>query len=125
MDYRAEFKTEGVSSSKVLVAGNAHLLVGRKVTLLAGRAYAAGTVLGVITASKKHTVSEAAAADGSEAPDLILVETVDATGGDREALGYARGDFNASALVIGAGHTLDGITEGLRTKGITLLPDMA
>lgn len=125
MDYRADFKTEGVSSSKVLVAGNAHLLVGRKVTLLAGRTYAAGTVLGVITASKKHTVSEAAAADGSEAPDLILAETVDATGGDREALGYARGDFNASALVIGAGHTLDGITEGLRTKGITLLPDMA
>ena len=125
MDYRAEFKSEGVSSSKVLVAGNAHLLVGRKVTLLAGRAYAAGTVLGVITASKKHTVSEAAAADGSEAPDLILAETVDVTGGDREALGYARGDFNASALVIGAGHTLDGITEGLRTKGITLLPDMA
>lgn len=125
MDYRAEFKTEGVSSSKVLVAGNAHLLVGRKVTLLAGRAYAAGTVLGVITASKKHTVSEAAAADGSEAPDLILAETVDATGGDREALGYARGDFNVSALVIGAGHTADGITEDLRTKGITLLPDMA
>lgn len=125
MDYRADFKTEGVSSSKVLVAGNAHLLVGRKVTLLAGRTYAPGTVLGVITASKKHTVSEAAATDGSEAPDLILAETVDATSGDREALGYVRGDFNVSALVIGAGHTLDGITEGLRTKGITLLPDMA
>jgi hypothetical protein len=124
MDYRAEFKSEGISSSKVLVAGNAHLLVGRKVTLLAGRAYAAGTVLGVITASKKHTVSEAAANDGSEAPDLILAETVDATGGDREALGYARGDFNVSALVIGAGHTAGAITEGLRTKGITLLPDM-
>lgn len=125
MDYRAEFRTEGFSASKVLVAGNAHLLVGRKVTLLAGRVYTAGTVLGVITVSKKHTVSASAATDGSEEPDLILAENVDATGGDREALGYARGDFNVSALVIGAGHTLDGITEGLRTKGITLLPDMA
>ncbi len=125
MNYRASFSTEGVSASKVLVAGNAHLLVGRKVTLLAGQVYTAGTVLGVITASKKHTVSASAATDGSEAPDLILAETVDATAADREALGYARGDFNTSALVIGAGHTLASITEALRTKGITLLPDMA
>ncbi|MDP9965090.1 hypothetical protein J2W37_002810 [Variovorax paradoxus] len=125
MNYRASFSTEGVSASKVLVAGNAHLLVGRKVTLLAGAVYAAGTVLGVITASKKHTVSASAATDGSEEPDLILAETVDATAGDREALGYARGDFNTSALVLGAGHTVASITEALRTKGITLLADLA
>jgi len=125
MNYRADFKTEGVLASKALVAGNTHLLVGRKVTLLAGRAYPVGAVLGVVTASKKHTLSAAAANDGSQVPDVVLGESVDATDGDREALAYVRGDFNASALTLGAGHTVAGITEGLRTKGITLLPDLA
>ena len=121
----AEFKTEGTYVPDALVAGNAHLLVGRKVTVAAGAALVRGAVLGKITASGKYLLSVSAATDGSEAPDLILAEDVDAAAADASALAYARGDFNARALTLGAGHTTGSITEGLRAKGITLLPALA
>lgn len=121
----AEFKTEGTYVPDSLVAGNAHLLVARKVTILSGATLARGALLGKITASGKYILSLSAAEDGSETPDLILAEAVDASGGDKTALAYARGDFNALALTLGTGHTVASITEGLRAKGITLLPAMA
>ena len=48
-----------------------------------------------------------------------------AMGGDTTAMAYARGDFNASALTLGASHTIASIQEGLRAKGITLLTAVA
>jgi hypothetical protein len=126
MDYKAKFATEGTYVPDGLLAGNAHLLVGRKVTIASGQAgLKRGTVLGKITASGKYAMSASAASDGSETPDLILAEDCDAASADKEALAYARGDFNAGALTLGAGHTVASITEGLRAKGITILPAMA
>ncbi|HRM66758.1 MAG TPA: head decoration protein [Comamonas denitrificans] len=121
----AVFKTEGAYTPDSLLAGNAHLLVARKVTVLSGQVLARGAVLGTITASGKAILSLAAAADGSQTPDLILAEPVDATGGDVAALAYERGDFNSGALTLGAGHTVASIREGLRAKGITLLAAVA
>ena len=121
----AQFKTEGIYVPDSLVAGNAHLLVGRKVTIASGASFKRGAVLGVITASGKYALSASAASDGSQVPDLILAEDVDASGADAQALAYARGDFNARALTLGTGHTVASITEGLRAKGITLLPAVA
>ena len=121
----AVFKTEGAYTPDSLLAGNAHLLVARKVTVLSGQVLARGAVLGTITASGKAILSLAAAADGSQTPDLILAEPVDATGGDVPALAYERGDFNSGALTMGAGHTVASIREGLRAKGITLLAAVA
>lgn len=46
--------------------------ITRKVTLLAGSVYVSGSVLGTITASKKATLSAAAATDGSQVPDFVL-----------------------------------------------------
>lgn len=46
MDYKAKLTTEGVYTPDKLIAGNAHLLVGRKVTLLAGENRTRGAVLG-------------------------------------------------------------------------------
>ena len=92
------------------------------VTLLLGTNYKSGSVLGKITASSKYQLSASAAADGSQTPDLVLAEDVDASAADKPALAYARGDFNAGALTLGAGHTVTSITEGLRAKGIALLP---
>lgn len=219
MDQKASFAVEGTYVPDQLVAGNAHLLVGRKVTLLAGENRLRGAVLGkialaaavttafagtgngvitmdavtpvlagakqgaytatcitaaanggtfrvedpdgivlgdvavgatfaddvkfaiadgttdfvvgdkftmtVAAGSGKYKLSAAAAVDGSQAPDLILAEDCDATLADKEALAYARGDFYTGALTLGAGHTVASITEGLRAKGITLLPGMA
>lgn len=75
----------------------------------------------VAAGSGKYVLSLAAATDGSQIPDLILAEDADATSADYPALAYARGDFITQALTIGTGHTAASITEGLRTKGITLL----
>ena len=45
----ANFKTEGVYAPDALLAGNAHLLVARKVTVLTGQVLSRGAVLGTIT----------------------------------------------------------------------------
>ena len=124
MDNRASFEPAGAYTPDQLIAGNAHLLLARTVTLLAGAAYVRGAVLGKVTTSGKFTLSTSAADDGSEDPDVVLAETVDATGGDRQALIYSRGDFNSHAVTLGAGHTLAAVTEALRAKGIAILPSM-
>lgn len=121
----ASFKTEGAYTPDNLLAGNAHLLVGRKVTVLQGQVLPRGAVLGLITASGKYVLSASAAADGSQTPDLILAEAVDATSADTTVLAYERGDFNSNALTLGSGHTVASVREGLRAKGITLLTAVA
>lgn len=122
MSLKASFATEGTYTPDQLVAGNAHLLVARTVTVLDGQTLARGAVLGKITAGGKYILSLAAATDGSETPDLILAEDCAASGADKPALAYSRGDFLAQALTLGTGHTVASITEGLRAKGIALLP---
>lgn len=96
--------------------------VPRKITVLSGQVLARGAVLGKITASGKYILSLSAAVDGSQTPDLILADAVDATGGDKQAVAWATGEFNEFALVIGTAHTADSIREGLRIKGIHLIP---
>lgn len=120
MDYKTNFATEGTLTHDALIAGNAHLLVGRKVTIKSGQNLMRGAVIGK-DGNDKYLLSLAAASDGSQTPDLILAEACDATGGDTVALAYARGDFAAQALTLGTGHTVASITEGLRAKGITIL----
>lgn len=109
------------SSFDKLVAGNAHLLVSRQITLISGQNLTRGAVLGKITASGKYNLSLSAASDGSQTPDLILAEDCDASGGDKTALAYERGDFNVNALTLGTAHTAASIKEGLRDKNITLI----
>lgn len=104
-----------------LIAGNAHLLAGRSITILSGQVLARGAVLGKITASGKYVLSLAAAADGSQVPDLILAEDVNATGADASGIAYERGDFATTALTLGTGHTVASIRDVLRGKGITLI----
>ncbi len=104
-----------------LIAGNADLLVGKKITLISGQNLKRGALLGKITASSKYNLSLAAAGDGSEAPDMILAEDCDASAGDKQALAYSRGDFIAEKLILGAGHTIASIEAGLRDKNIILI----
>jgi hypothetical protein len=90
----------------------------KKRTLLSGQNLARGAVLGIITTGGRMTLSASAAVDGSQTPRYILVEAVNATAGDAECLVYETGEFNGAALVLGAGHTLATIEQGLRGNGI-------
>lgn len=120
MTYKAKFATEGTMAYDKLIAGNAHLLVSRKVTIKSGQNLVRGAVIGK-DGDAKYLLSLSASNDGSQTPDLVLAEDCNATAGDTQALAYARGDFAAQALTVGAGHTVASITEGLRAKGIAII----
>jgi hypothetical protein len=93
----------------VIADGATDFIVGDKFTVTV----AAGT--------GQYLTSVAAAVDGSAEPDLVLSETVDATLAAKPAMAYKRGDFNASALTFGAGHSAATVAETLRSKGIAIL----
>lgn len=68
-------------------------------TLESGQDLAAGTVLGVVTASGKYTQFDQDGADGSEAAAGILVYPTDATGGDTACAAIIRdAEVNAAEL---------------------------
>lgn len=103
------------------------LITGNKEPVTAAKTVASGagvvaklTVMGIVTASGKAIPSLSAATDGSEVPDHILVEEVDASSADVVAPAYVEGYFNPDLLVIGSGHTVASITEPLRQRGIHL-----
>lgn len=104
-----------------LIAGNADLLISRKVTIPSGQTLLRGALLGKITASGKYVLSLSGAADGSQTPDAVLAYDVGTTTADTEALIYVRGDFQAGAITYGTAHTAASVREGLRAKGINLI----
>lgn len=106
-----------VLNKNIVADGN---ITTRKVTILTGQNLVAGSVIGKITASGKYILSLSAAADGSEVPDMVLAQDVDATGGDVEAIAYETATVVATALTLGAGHTVASIRAGLRGKGIKI-----
>ena len=64
------------------------------VTLKAGTSYLLGAVLGRITATGKYRLAPAAEVVGDEGAEValaVLIEAVDATGGDKTGLIVARG----------------------------------
>ncbi len=105
-----------------LVAGVTQL-VTEQMTLTGGAALARGTVVGRITASGKVMLCTAAATDGSQVPYGVLADDYDATAGDLAPVAvYVRGEFDAGAVVLGAGHTLATVHDALRAGGIALKP---
>ena len=73
------------------------------VTLKAGTDYALGSVLGRITASGKYRLSPAAEVvgdEGAETAAAVLLEPVDATGGDATGLVVARGPAIVSKVAL-------------------------
>lgn len=94
------------------------LLVGdypvavRTVTVAKGQVLGRGAVLGE-TASGL-VLSEAASTDGSETPIGVLALPVDATAAAVQTRIYASGGFDASKLILGAGHTVDTVEDAWR-----------
>lgn len=113
----------GVTSLGTLTPDNLQAgefpVVTRKRTIASGAGVLIrGTVLGRITASGKFVKSLSAAVDGSQTPREILLQDVDATAADKEAITALTGEFNVAALTIGAGHTAASIRDGLQDLSI-------
>jgi hypothetical protein len=115
--YPAAMTTETFTPDRLLLGGH---VISRKITIDTG-VLVRGTVIGKITSGGKYIKSLSAAADGSQTPDAILAEDVDATSADVEAMAYFTGDFDALAITLGTAHTVASVTEGLRVKGIHLI----
>ena len=75
--------------------------------------------------SGKYLLSLAAAVDGSQHPQGILVNDTDASLADAEALMYTSGDYAAESLTIGAGHTVQSVREALAPRGLRIVNTMA
>ncbi|KQN00563.1 head decoration protein [Sphingomonas sp. Leaf25] len=102
-----------------LIGGDLKIVTGTR-TIAAGQNLRRGTVLGKITAGGKYVLALGASNDGSQTPVEILVDDVDATGGDKQAGTYLMGEFNERAVILGAGITLDAARAALETKNIYL-----
>ena len=95
--------------------------VTKKITIASGAGVLTrGSVLGKVTATGEYILSIATAVDGSQVPDCILSEDIDASTEAIETIAYFAGEFNQNALTLGSGHSVDSIWEGLRAKGIYL-----
>jgi hypothetical protein len=81
---------------------------------------ARGSLLGKVTATGKYILSLAAAADGSQVPDAVLLETVDATAADVVAAVAIAGKFAIQGVTFGAGHTAVEADAACRDKNIYL-----
>ncbi|CAI1576474.1 Uncharacterised protein [Serratia proteamaculans] len=97
-------------------------VVSDTVTVASGAAakYKRGTVLGVITASGKYTLSVATATDGSEAPSAILADDVDASASDVFAGVYLMAEINQNRITFDPSWTLAKLKTALRPLGIFL-----
>ncbi|KAA0578855.1 head decoration protein [Azospirillum sp. B21] len=114
----ASFSSQTSQPLPSLIAGE-FPRVTRLVTIASGAGVLkAGAVLGRITASKKFTLSAAAANDGSEAVRAILAGPVDASLSDVVAVVYLTGEFNAGELTFGAGHSAASAADALRDLSI-------
>ncbi|WP_047308789.1 head decoration protein [Rhodopseudomonas palustris] len=118
----AHFKDEGSITPNQFALGHTR---ARKAVFKAGAGVIeAATVIGQITVDKSYVTSLAAANDGSQVPDAILAEAVDATDADVEAIIYIAGEFDQDKLILGAGHTLGSIDAVFRDKSIWLVKPM-
>lgn len=114
-DY-ANFQSEGSFTPDNLIVENER---AEKLTIASGAGVLPrGTVIGKITASGKYLKSLSAASDGSQTPDAVLLNDVDATSADVDASVLLAGTVNGPALTIGTGHTLATVKAAFRTRDL-------
>lgn len=113
------FIDQGRYTPNNLIAGEFPRIT-RYVTVTGNTVLSAGAVLGKITADSRYQLSAAASTDGSQTPDAILAEAVDARSGDVQAPVYFSGEFNRLALQLGTGYTVAAIESLLRLRSIFL-----
>ena len=113
----------GMKSSEFLpdqLVISSRLLVTDSGTVTGGK-YKRGTVLGMVTATKKLTACVKTASDGSETPYAILVDDVDSSSHGEQTGGlYLAGEFNKHLVTIDASWTLADMAVALRPLSIFL-----
>lgn len=97
-------------------------VVSDTVTILTATAatYKRGTVLGVVTASGKYTLSVATATDGSQVPQAILADDANATSADVLAGVYLMAEINQNRIIFDPSWTLATLKTAFRPYGIFL-----
>lgn len=105
-EYFASFGDAGSITVDELFAGSSEV-VTEPVVFASGADVAKWAVVGRITASGKCVLCNPGAADGSETPIGIAVESASAAGADAAGNIYIAGDFNIAALTWHAGFTTD------------------
>ena len=104
-----------------LFAGHVQPVVVGTETITGGN-YARGTVLGIITADGKCTISNSTAENGSEEIYAVLADDTDASGGDKTATVYYTGEFNINKLTFGGSDTAATRKVEARKVGIFFKP---
>lgn len=116
--------TLGTFTADNLIAGD-YPLKAVEITVISGQNISRGDVLGKITASGKYNLSLSGASDGSQTPDVIAAEDIDASAGDKTSLAYIKGEFNQNFITLGTAHTVASVKDGLKDKGIILRDSIA
>lgn len=124
MNQSASYTAAAVYTPGGLIAANSGLLYHEQLILASGQNLLRGAVLGKVTATGKYILSASAAVDGSQTPAAILVDDIDASAGDKDVLGYTRGDFLASGLTLGAGHTVASVRAAFKDVGIFIFTEL-
>ena len=93
-----------------------------KVTIASGEGeLTRGTLLGKVTADGKYRLSVDTESDGSQVPEAILAEDVDATSADVDnVVIYLTGAFNVEKITFGGAHDQANTRDVLRDKNIFL-----
>ena len=86
----ANVLTEQITYGDWLIMEGAKRYSRDEVTLLAGKKYISGEILGIVTASAKHTSYNQDGADGTETAAAVLMNNVDATDADQPGVVIAR-----------------------------------
>jgi len=102
-----------------LIAGD-YPIVTKSVTIPAGTVLSRGSVLGIATATGNAVLATAGATDGSQNPDCILAEDVDATAAAVVTTAYQSGEFVDSEVVLDASIALAAAKPPLRSLNIYL-----
>ena len=101
-----------------LIAGTLQLVTDSGI--ITGGTYKRGTVLGMVTATGKYTLSVKTATDGSETPVAILVDNVDASTADQNGGLYLMGEFNQSRIIFDNSWAIPALKTALRPLAIFL-----
>ncbi len=118
-----ELFKDNIETSKPdnLVAGCRFPLTSKGVRLAGGQGVLErGTVLGLVQASGDAKAVDSSQSDGTNAPDCILAETIDTTGGAVDAVAYRTGYFMRNGLIFGGTDTYEKHEKEMRRLGMYL-----
>ena len=116
MSLRINTATEGARNYEVVLSDFGSIS-RESVTLAAGQSCAAGTVLGVVTASGEYALHDEDATDGTKVAAAVLLTSADATAADQVVVVQARlAEVKTALLIFKAG-----ATAGAKTAAITAL----